>query len=265
VSVVVVRGKRERHAGSIPWAVLILGCAVGLVVGVTLLAVIGPLVAMQVTGGSSLRIRNDDMAPALLPGDWVLAEALTPGTTPPRGTIVLYDDPESGWGSRAMRLMGLPGERVQIRGGALYVNGQRADMERLEDRVIPKIQPGRWMRMPKCINDPVDVQGECRQEVWRETLPDGTTGLVLNTKRRIGMASYAGRGNSDDTDVIRIPADQVFLLGDNRDSASDSRVPEHGMVPAHKLSHRVWLIHTSLDRSARFLTPRWDRFFRKVQ
>jgi hypothetical protein len=37
------------------------------------------------------------------------------------------------------------------------------------------------------------------------------------------------------------------------------------MVPIHKLKYRVWMIHTSLDRSARYITPRWDRFFRKVQ
>jgi signal peptidase I len=229
---------------------------------------VGPLIAVQFTGGSQQRIRTDAMAPALLPGDWVLAEALPPGQVPPRGAIVLYNDPDGRAGRQALRLMGLPGERVQMRGGALYIDGDRAEMERLDDRVIPKRPPGRWSRMPLCINDPVDVNGDCHQERWRETLPDGTSEVVLNTRGRIGVATLAHTGSGgrsgDDTRQIRIPNDEVFLIGDNRDSAYDSRAPRYGLVPLHRLHYRVWLIHTSLDRSARFLTPRWDRFFRKV-
>jgi hypothetical protein len=81
----------------------------------------------------------------------------------------------------------------------------------------------------------------------------------------IGLAIPAGSANGDDTRIFRVPNDAVFVLGDNRDSAIDSRSQSHGMVPIHKLKYRVWMIHTSLDRSARLITPRWDRFFRKVQ
>ncbi len=253
------------HGGRISWGRLILGGLLALVVAATLAVLIGPLILMQVYGGSNYRIMSDAMAPALLPGDWVLAEALFPGQVPPRGTIVLYEHPKNRGEDTVMRVMGLPGERIQMRGGALYINGRRATMERLEDRVIRRRPPGRRLPMPRCINDPVKIDGECHQELWRETLADGTSEIVLNTQRRIGVAIPAARKNGDDTAIYKVPGGEVFVLGDNRDRAIDSRFPRHGMVPIHKLQYRVWMIHTSLDRSARFLTPRWERFFKRVE
>jgi len=253
------------RSGGIPWGRLILGGLLALAVAAALVALIGPLVAMRIAGGGNQRIQNDAMAPVLLPGDWVLAEALIRGRPPPRGAMVIYEHPKRPGSTDIMRVMGLPGERIQMRGGALYIDGARARMERLEDRVIRKRPPGRRARMPLCINDPVKVDGECRQERWRETLADGTSGIILNTRRKIGVAVLTGPDNADDTGMFVVPSDQVFVIGDNRDVALDSRDRRHGMVPIHKLRHRVWMIHTSLDRSARFLSPRWDRFFREVQ
>ncbi len=253
------------HGGRISWGRLILGGMLALVVSTALLALIGPLVAMRLAGGDNLQIQDDAMAPVLLPGDWVLAEALIPGQAPPRGTIVVYEHPQKRGENRIMRVMGLPGERIQMRGGALYIDGERAGLERLEDRVIRKRPPGRRMRMPLCINDPVEFNGECRQERWRETFADGTSGIILNTRRKIGVAALSGPDNADDTGLFNVPGDQVFVIGDQRDSALDSRDKRHGLVPIHNLRYRVWMIHTSLDRSARFLTPRWDRFFREVR
>ncbi len=253
------------HGGRISWGRLILGGMLGLAIAAALVVLIGPLIAMRFTGGGNMQIRNAAMAPALLPGDWVLAKALTPGQVPLRGAVVIYEHPQRRGEEYVMRVMGLPGERIQMRGGALYIDGKRARMERLEDRVIRKRPPGRRMRMPSCINDPVKVDGECRQERWRETLADGTSGIILNTRRKIGVAVLSGPDNADDTGMFVVPGDHVFVIGDNRDIALDSRDKGHGMVPIHKLRHRVWMIHTSLDRSARFFSPRWDRFFREVQ
>jgi signal peptidase I len=253
------------HGGRISWGRLILGGTLGLAVATALAVLIGPLIAMQIYGGGNYRIMSDAMAPALLPGDWVLAEALLHGQVPPRGAIVVYENPQDRGEYELMRVMGLPGESIQMRGGALYINSRRAGMERLEDRVISRRSPAPRMPMPLCINDPVEVHGECRQELWRETLADGTSGIVLNAQRKIGLAIPAGSANGDDTKIFRVPNDAVFVLGDNRDSAIDSRFQNHGAVPIHKLKYRVWMIHTSLDRSARYITPRWDRFFRKVQ
>ncbi|MDH3667358.1 MAG: signal peptidase I [Paracoccaceae bacterium] len=252
------------NAGRIPWLWLLLGGVVGLAVAAMLLVLVGPLAFTAFNGGSSYRIRDSAMAPVLLPGDWVLAEALTPGETPERGALVAYLVPGQRGAEQIRRVVGLPGETVQIRGGAVYINGYRALMERLEDRVLPNRREGRGLPPAMCINDERSRTGPCIQEVWRETLPGGRSVRVLNTRNRIGH-SVPGRNVSDDTSVMRIPNGQVFLLGDNRDSALDSRNTGHGPVPISRLRYQVSLIHTSLDRTARFITPRWNRFFREVE
>lgn len=251
-------------AGRIPWLWLGLGGIVGLAVAAMLLVLVAPLGFYALNGGSSIRIRDSAMAPALLPGDWVLAEALTPGETPKRGALVVYLVPGQRGSEQIRRVVGLPGESVQIRGGAVYINGHRALMERLEDRVLPHRREGRGLPPALCINDRESPTGPCIQEVWRETLPGGRSARILNTRNRIGH-SVPGRDVGDDTQVTRIPNGQVYLLSDNRDGAFDSRTASHGPVPISRLRYQVSLIHTSLDRTARFLTPRWNRFFREVE
>jgi len=251
--------------GGISWGRLVLGSLIGAVVLSVLLALVGPLVLVVATGGSSFRIRDDSMSPALEAGDWVLAEALVPGVEPPRGTVVAYETARRRGILRIMRVMGLPGEKIQFRGGAFYVDGVRAQMEELEDRVIPKRPPGRGAALPLCTNEPVGIDDLCHQEVWRETLPDGTSTLILNTRGKMGVFRGAATRASDDTEIFTVPAGKVFVLGDNRDSATDSRAAEHGLVDLHDLHYRVWLIHTSLDRSHRFFRLRLERFFTMVR
>lgn len=251
--------------GRIPWGRLVSGLVIGLGVATALVVLIGPLVAMSLVGGTHLRVRDDAMAPALVTGDWVLAESLHPGEVPERGDIVIYEVPHGRGEEQVMRVIGLPGDRVQMRGGALYLNGARARMERIGERVIDKRPPGRRAHLPLCLNEPVAIGGNCRQEIWRETLPDGTEERVINSHNDIGMATLSGAAEPDNTDVLRVPKDHVLVMGDNRDQAKDSRDPRHGMVPLDRVMARVWIIHTSLDRSSRFFTPRWERFFQRVE
>lgn len=249
----------------ISWTRVILGGAVALAIAVGLIALIGPLLAIRLTGGDHYQIDGESMAPTLVVGDWVLASPIAPGTVPPRGAIVTYQAPDEPGTVNVSRVLGLPGETVQMRGGALFVDGVRAGMERLPDRVIANRPPDFHAPWPVCINAPVEIDGDCHQELWRETLPDGTTTQVLNTSGKIGLFLPGAGGVGDDTAPARIPDDAVFLLGDNRDAARDSRAPGYGPVPLAALKERVWLIHSSLDKSARFFRPRWDRFFRRVE
>ena len=249
----------------IPWARLILGAGLGILVAAAVAVLVGPLVFSHLNGGGNYRIRDSAMAPTLQPGDWVLAEALEPGEVPPRGAIVAYSVPRRYGSDQVRRVIGLPGESVQMRGGAVYINGRRTQMERLEDRIVPRRKAGWGLPAPKCINERKGDPDLCHQEVWRETYADGATALVLNTSNKVGVALPSGGRVRDDTAVIRVPPGEVFLLGDNRDLADDSRMALHGTVPIRDLHHRVWMIHTSLDRSARFLSPRWERFFVRVE
>lgn len=252
--------------GRIPWGRLILGLTFGLAIAAVLVVLLGPLVAAKLTGGSSFRVRDDSMAPTLIGGDWVLAEKIHPGATPERGAIVVYEDPASRWGQeRIGRLVGLPGERVQMRGGALYIDGARAEMEPLGERVIAKRPPAPRAPLPACLNEPVEIHGDCRQELWRETLPDGTAMRIINARNKLGVARLSGGESPDNTGIVRVPKGHVFVLGDNRDQALDSRDPQHGTVPLENLRARVWMVHTSLDRSGRFPVPRWDRFFMELE
>ncbi len=248
----------------ISWGTLILGMVLGIGIAGAIAVLIGPLVAVSLAGGSSFQVRDDAMAPALVAGDWVLAEKLEAGAMPERGDIVIYESRLGGGERRIMRVVGLPGERIQMRGGALYVDGRRADMERVGERVVDKLPPARRAPLPLCLNDPVDVGGACRQDVWRETLPGGTAFRVLNSRNAIGVAKLSERKGRDDTAIVRVPEGEVFVLGDNRDLADDSRDPRHGTVPVEDIGYRVWMIHTSLDRSSRYPVPRLERFFREV-
>ena len=250
------------HGGHIPWGRLIAGGLLALLALAAAGALIGPLVYAYTTGGGSVRIRTDAMAPTLLPGDWVLVEPLPEGVVPKRGAIVVLRAPGRQGETRVLRVVGLPGERVQVRGGVLHVNGSRAEMERVGERVVPKHPAGRGDPVPACLNDPVPIGGACRQEIWLETLPDGTSEPVINARGRFGvLAPGRGRGG-DNTRIVLVPAGHLYLMGDNRDNVEDSRTL--GPVPLDGISGRVWLIHTSIERKGRLFRPRWERFFREV-
>lgn len=251
--------------GRIPWGRLLLGGLFALAIFAVLAVLVGPLLAMQLAGGGNYQVRDNAMAPALLAGDWVLVERIHPGEVPRRGEVVVYDDPANRGRQRIMRVVALPGERVQMRGGALYIDGRRAGMERIAERIVTKHPPERHAPVPHCLNDPVPLNGACRQEIWRETLPDGAGRPVLNSQGQIGVARLSAGASPDDTTLFTVPRGHVFVMGDNRDRAIDSRVRHHGPVPLEKLRYRAWLIHTSLDRSARFPRPRLERFFRTVR
>ncbi len=152
-----------------------------------------------------------------------------------------------------------------MRGGVVHIDGQAAGMARLEDRVLKMSADGNPPGYRRCRNSSVSGGGDCIQEQWRETLPDGTTQVVLNTVGEVGVAPEARYSSADDTPVFTVPEGHVFVLGDHRDNSLDSRFPATGMIPIDNIRHSAWIVHSSSDRSHGSWRPHFARFFKRIE
>ena len=181
------------------------------------------------------------------------------GGEPERGDIVIFRYPrrDEDW---VKRLIALPGDTVQMRGGQLFLNG----------RPVPKVRITDWLA-PVTPNSPctalarrIEMSGQrfCAYPRFRETLPGGRSYEVLDQIRVDGPP--------DDTPVYRVPAGHYFMMGDNRDESADSRftLDEQGIgfLPRDYLVGKALIVFFSTDGSAEWLKPwtwfsaaRWDR------
>lgn len=227
-------------------------------------------------------IPSESMMPRLLVGDYVLVAKwpygwsrfslpFAPsaphgrlfGAQPQRGDVIIFRAPPDDNSDYIKRLIGLPGDRIQMRGGMLWLNGKAVPKVRLPDFIVPVVANTECSAIPN-VTVPygagADPEGKaiCRFPRYRETLPDGISYDVIDQ----------GETPQDDTPVITVPAGHYFLMGDNRDMSADSRfaaVPGGGigMVPADNLEGRAILTVFSTDGSARWLDPRsWFRAMR---
>ena len=145
-----------------------------------------------------------------------------PDFTPSRGDVVVFKFPQDNSTDFIKRLIGLPGDRIQMRGGVLYIN----------DKAVPKVR----------VADYVEKIGgeEYHVPQFRETLPNGKSYLVLDR---------VVEGPGDDTGVYVVPAGHYFMMGDNRDNSDDSRA-DVGYVPAENLVGKAEFRFFSIDESA---------------
>jgi signal peptidase I len=211
-------------------------------------------------------IPSDSMEPALLKGDYIVVSKYSygwsrysipfspplfhgrvMGRTPQRGDIIVFQLPRDDKETYIKRLIGLPGDRVQVIGGAVFVNGAptpRVAIGPTQDPDMPEI--------------PVTQ--------YRETKPNGQSYVTLDE----------GPGHDgDDTDVYVVPEGHYFFMGDNRDNSLDSRWPSQigvGFVPAENLVGKAQMILFSWREGASLFKP-WTwithielgRFFRRLQ
>ncbi len=164
------------------------------------------------------------------------------------------------------RVVGLPGDRIQVEGGILHINGQALPTVRDGDFIEPKVRRGSPPGLPRCINEPVPAGGACAKEHWLETLPGGRVHSVLNLNGIIGDTSAPLYSGADNTSEFTVPEGYLFFMGDNRDNSVDSRFPQIGMVPFENLIGRAEVIALSADGAFwQFWNWRGDRFFKSIE
>ena len=165
---------------------------------------------------------------------------------PDRGDVVVFKYPGASKVDYVKRVIGLPGDRIRVRDGVVSINGAAVPRDRIADWPMPVSPNSPCRRQGEDVRDLGDT---CIHPRYRETLPGGRTIEVLDS----------GAGPLDDTPVFVVPADHLFMLGDNRDDSLDSRVPVDrlgvGLVPVDHLVGRAGIAFFSTDGSAELLKP----------
>ncbi len=227
-------------------------------------------------------IPSESMMPGLLTGDrlvvtkypygwsWVSPsfhilppmEGRVLGKLPQRGDVVIVTPP----GTRTdyiKRVIGLPGDMLQMVNGGLIINGRPVQRQPLAAQMIPVDvnSPCGSDRDPALYDFRVrgaDGKMYCRVPIVRETLPNGRSYETVEL----------GRSSEDNFGPMRIPANHLWLMGDNRDDSADSRVPEWqgglgGPVPWENIGGRAEFITFSLDGTTVWWNPlTWFDAFR---
>jgi signal peptidase I len=218
-------------------------------------------------------IPSGSMIPTLLVGDFILVNKfvyglrlpitgtlLLPLGAPQRGDVIVFRYPDDPSQDFIKRVVALPGERVEIRGGRPFVNGQPLD----------RIEKGAFTYYDVENSRPARAQRAC------ERARDDLVYPVLQ---------HPGMGVANDRGPWVVPEGAYFMMGDNRDNSRDSRFWSHPFVLAEQIKGKAWRIHWSwlvasgrrpdnpilsiLDTLARLVTfrieeVRWGRFFQPV-
>ena len=217
-------------------------------------------------------IPSESMMPGLLKGDrlvvtkypygWSFASMtfhLLPfmkgrvlGSLPERGDVVIASPP----GVKEdyiKRVIGLPGDRIEVRSGIVILNGVPIKRSAVEPRLIPVDANA------PCTDykyEGLEVIGKggarfCQMPVYRETLPNGITYDTIDLENGLP---------GDDYPAVTLGENQVFLMGDNRDNSADSRFPQSegglgGPIPWENIGGRAEFITFSLDGTTSLFNP----------
>ena len=201
-------------------------------------------------------IPSGSMEPTVLPGDYVIIDKYAYGYSkyslpiavplfkgrlfdraPKRGDIIVFKLPRDNKTDYIKRLIGLPGDKIQVSRGVVYINGTPLPRQEMS----PGVETGPY--------------GMTKQvERFQETMPNGKS-YVTN--------SYGPDGEADNTGVFEVPAKSYFFMGDNRDNSADSRfAPSEngvGYVPEENLVGRASFVLLSWNEKASIFKP-WTWF-----
>jgi signal peptidase I len=205
-------------------------------------------------------IPSGSMIPTLLVGDYLFVSKYSYGYSrhsfpfslmpfsgrifehaPKRGDVVVFKYPRDNKTDYIKRVIGLPGDKIQMQDGRLFINGKLVQREKVDDFVYR------------------DTEGSVlRSTQYKETLPGGKVHYILEEgdNRRF-----------DNTPEFVVPPEHYFMMGDNRDHSADSRA-DVGYVPAENLVGRAEFLFFSTDGTASILqfwrwpfATRFERFF----
>ncbi len=179
---------------------------------------------------------------------------------PERGDIVVFRHPaaEEDW---VKRVIGLPGDQIEVRDGTVILNGRPLRRQRIADFAM-RVSPNSPCRAVGATRQIADGEGAvCAFPRFRETLPDGRSYDVLE---------QVEDGEADNVEPIIVPEGHLFVMGDNRDDSQDSRyeIEEQGvgLLPVDHVLGRATMGFWSTDGSAEWLKPwtwfsaaRWER------
>lgn len=149
-------------------------------------------------------------------------------TMPKRGDVVVFRPPRDERTDFIKRIMGLPGDTLQMKHGRLYINGKIIEQTRKGEARVPDDNGG-WRMVPR----------------FDEMLPEGAVHTILDDERE---------GPADNTPLFTVPPGHYFMMGDNRDHSQDSRFEDPvGYVPFENIVGRADIIAFSLKG----LSGRW--------
>ena len=209
-------------------------------------------------------IPSGSMKPNLLVGDFIFVSKysygfskhslpfsipLIPGkifsNTPERGDVVVFKTPENNRTDYIKRVIGLPGDKIEIKNGIIFINGSEI--------------------LRKKLNDFIDTDNKTsnkRVRMYSE--------YFFN--KEINILDITDNGIADNTQLFNVPENHFFVMGDNRDNSQDSRfISTVGFIPYENLVGKAQFIFFSLE-NARFLqiwkwpnSIRYERIFQKIQ
>jgi len=251
--------------------------------GIFLVKLVVVVLLFRTLAFTSFNIPSESMMPRLLVGDYLFAQKWSYGysthslpfgidvgegrifaSQPDRGDVVIFKHPVD-YSDYIKRVIGVPGDTVQMVAGVLFLNGEPVAKDRVEDFILPIANDGRC-RQARFTDRGADGGYVCRYPQFRETLPGGVSYNVIDL----------GAEPQDNTAPVTVPEGMLFLMGDNRDNSLDSRFPAEaargiGLVPQENLVAEASFMYWSTDGTAQWLLPwtwfsaaRWSRMFRGI-